>query len=75
MFLLSFIFLRTHTACCKYEDSLPHLPLSAAAYGKGGTKKVWGSSLEECYTHQTTHYEKYSKLNPMSNKMGLQEKY
>ena len=20
-------FLRTHTACCKYEDALPHLPL------------------------------------------------
>ena len=24
---VSFIFLRTHTACCKYEAALPHLPL------------------------------------------------
>ena len=23
----SFSFLRTHTACCKYEAALPHLPL------------------------------------------------
>ena len=22
-----FFFLRTHTACCKYEDALPHSPL------------------------------------------------
>ena len=22
-----FFFLRTHTACCKYEAGLPHLPL------------------------------------------------
>ena len=25
--LFSFFFLRTHTACCKYEGALPHLPL------------------------------------------------
>ena len=23
----SFFFLRTHTACCKYEATLPHFPL------------------------------------------------
>ena len=23
----SFVFLRTHTACCKYEAALPHFPL------------------------------------------------
>ena len=23
----SFFFLRTHTACCKYEAALPHIPL------------------------------------------------
>ena len=26
-FFIFFVFLRTHTACCKYEDALPHLPL------------------------------------------------
>ena len=26
-FFFSFFFLRTHTACCKYEGGLPHLPL------------------------------------------------
>ena len=26
-FLFSFSSLRTHTACCKYETALPHLPL------------------------------------------------
>ena len=25
-YLFSFFFLRTHTACCKYEAALPHLP-------------------------------------------------
>ena len=25
----SFFFLRTHTACCKYEAGLPHLPLDS----------------------------------------------
>ena len=28
VFFPRFIFLRTHTACCKYETALPHLPLS-----------------------------------------------
>ena len=28
VFFPRFIFLRTHTACCKYEAALPHLPLS-----------------------------------------------
>ena len=27
VFFFSFFFLRTHTACCKYEAALPHLPL------------------------------------------------
>ena len=26
-FFFRFFFLRTHTACCKYEAPLPHLPL------------------------------------------------
>ena len=26
-FLLDFFFPRTHTACCKHEAALPHLPL------------------------------------------------
>ena len=25
--LFLFLFLRTHTACCKYEATLPHVPL------------------------------------------------
>ena len=27
VFFFDFFFLRTHTACCKYEATLPHLPL------------------------------------------------
>ena len=27
VFFFDFFFLRTHTACCKYEVALPHLPL------------------------------------------------
>ena len=27
VFRFSCFFLRTHTACCKYEAALPHLPL------------------------------------------------
>ena len=27
VFFPRFVFLRTHTACCKYETPLPHLPL------------------------------------------------
>ena len=27
LFLFVFFLLRTHTACCKYEASFPHLPL------------------------------------------------
>ena len=26
-FFFRFVFLRTHTACCKYDAPLPHLPL------------------------------------------------
>ena len=26
-FVVIFFFLRTHTTCCKYEATLPHLPL------------------------------------------------
>ena len=27
IYFVFLFFLRTHTACCKYEDALPHLPL------------------------------------------------
>ena len=27
VFFFDLFFLRTHTACCKYEATLPHLPL------------------------------------------------
>ena len=27
VFFCRFFFLRTHTACCKYEAALPHFPL------------------------------------------------
>ena len=27
IYIFSFFFLRTHTTCCKYEATLPHLPL------------------------------------------------
>ena len=34
-FFFVFFFLRTHTACCKYEAALPHLPLLVMMQGRG----------------------------------------
>ena len=34
-FISCVFFSKTHTACCKYEDALPHLPLLVMTQGRG----------------------------------------
>ena len=67
VFFFRFFFLRTHTACCKYEAALPHSPLLVTGNTRTAAAVVHSTAVRTPYKYKQ-HNGPYSSSGPLVRK-------